>query len=70
MKFDPCPFCGKADFDITTKKIYNELMKKNGTACICVRCLNCDVDMYEHTDDVTYEEKIELLAEKWNRRAK
>lgn len=20
MKFDPCPFCGKTDFDVTSKK--------------------------------------------------
>lgn len=70
MKFDPCPFCGETDFQETSKKIYKRLLKKNGGACISVRCLNCDLDMYEHTDGVTYEEKIELLAEKWNRRAK
>lgn len=70
MKFDPCPFCGKTDFTTTSKKSYAELLADNGSACISVRCLNCELDMYEHTDGVTYAEKLDLLKEKWNRRAK
>lgn len=70
MKFDPCPFCGKTDLDVMTKAFYNKLMKKHGRACVCISCKDCDLDLYEHTDGVTYEEKIELLAKKWNRRAK
>lgn len=70
MKFDPCPFCGKTDFDVMTKKTFKQLTKKHGSACVCIRCTNCDLDMYEHTDGVTYEEKLDLLKEKWNRRVK
>lgn len=70
MKFDPCPFCGKNNLDVTPKEMFNELMEENGRACISVNCLNCKLDMYEHTDGVTYEEKLDLLKEKWNRRAK
>ena len=65
-----CPFCGETDFNVTPKKTFKQLLKKNGTACISVRCLNCEFDMYEHANGVTYEEKIDLLKEKWNRRAK
>ena len=70
MRFKPCPFCGKKDLGVTPKDFYEELVEENGTACVSVRCKNCALDMYEHTDDVPYEEKIDLLKEKWNRRAK
>lgn len=69
MKFDPCPFCGEKNLAVTPKKFYDKLVKKNGMACISVRCKNCELDMYEHTDGVTYKEKIDLLIDKWNRRA-
>lgn len=70
MKFDPCPFCGKTKFDVTTKETFKELLKDNGRACVCINCRNCSLDMYEHTDGVTYEKKLDLLKEKWNRRTK
>ena len=70
MKFDPCPFCGETNFDVTTKKTFKQLLKENGRACISIDCRNCKLDMYEHTDGVPYEKKLDLLKEKWNRRAK
>lgn len=70
MKFDPCPFCGETNFDVSSKKLFKQLLKENGRACIRISCRNCRLDMYEHTDDVPYEEKLDLLKEKWNRRAK
>lgn len=70
MKFKPCPFCGRKDLYVMTKEFYSKLMDENGRACVSMRCNACSLDMYEHTDDATYEEKIELLKEKWNRRAK
>lgn len=69
MNFKPCPFCGKNNLEATPKDFYEELLEENGRACITVRCKNCKLDMYEHTDGVTYEEKIDLLIDKWNRRA-
>lgn len=69
MKFNPCPFCGETNFNITPKKQFKKLLNKHGSACICVRCQNCELDMYEHTDGVTYEEKVDRLTDKWNRRA-
>ncbi len=70
MKFKPCPFCGRKDLDVMTKEFYSELMDENGSACVRISCKACRLDMYEFTDDVTYEEKMDLLKEKWNRRAK
>ena len=67
LKFNPCPFCGKTDLGLMPKYMYEELVEENGTACVSLRCRTCDVDMYEHTDGVTYEDKVKLLARKWNR---
>ena len=68
MKFNPCPFCGNTELELTPKNFYDELLEEHGRACISVSCHKCKTDMYEHTDDVTYEDKVELLIEKWNRR--
>ena len=70
MKFKPCPFCGKTNFLLTPKDDYEDLVEEHGAACIGLYCRNCNADMYEHTDGVTYEEKLDLLKEKWNRRTK
>ena len=70
MRFKPCPFCGGKALDVMTKEFYSELMDENGRACVSMRCKACALDMYEHTDGVTYEEKLDLLKAKWNRRTK
>lgn len=49
MKFNPCPFCGNTDLELTPKNFYEELLEEHGRACIKVSCPKCKTDMYEHT---------------------
>lgn len=64
-----CPFCGEKDFDIEDENTYYFLLGRNGTACLNMRCKNCGVDMWEHTNRVkNYWERRNLLISKWNTR--
>lgn len=67
-RFEPCPFCGKSDFDITHKDTYYKLIGKNGSACISIRCLNCDLEMYDHSRAMKYTARVDNLVAKWNTR--
>lgn len=67
-RFDPCPFCGKTDFNITPKKFFVELLEEKGSACISVRCENCSLDMYDHSDAAEYTVRVDNLVAKWNTR--
>ena len=70
IKLKACPFCGKTDrFEWTTRKAYCEMVEENGVATIGFRCLNCSLDIYEHSDIADYDEKLERLFQKWNSRA-
>ena len=72
----PCPFCGCTEFEITSRKSHDELVEENGGACIVLGC-KCGLQFYIYHDydgtipgrGVTYDQKLQILAEKWNRRA-
>ena len=65
----PCPFCGRLPGAITHKTTYEELMDEDGKACISVRCEDCNLVMYEHSNTFPeYEDRLVLMVAKWNRR--
>ena len=67
-KLKPCPFCG-GDVEIhTSEDSFNDLLRKNGVACVSLRCWRCSLDLYDHGHDRNYDVRIESLVKKWNRR--
>jgi hypothetical protein len=65
----PCPFCGNTKLAVTPKNQFYEVQGEYGDAAISIRCWECSVDMYEHSrTERTYEKRVELLIDKWNRR--
>ena len=68
----PCPFCGRAP-EITTAEDYGDLMaaSDDGKACMRIMCPDCHVEMYDHSYEFpAYEDRLVLIVQKWNRRAK
>lgn len=72
----PCPFCGGKDFKITSKKLFDELIKEHGSSCTKLDCNDCDCAMYEFTTMAedrkpwakNYGKRLERLLAKWNTR--
>lgn len=69
-KLKRCPFCGGKVEITTSESDFLELLNKNGVACVLLRCWKCNVDMYEHGRSRVYDERLESLVKKWNRRVK
>ena len=65
----PCPLCGKTKrLQMTTEDQYLRVLNNSGSASIRVGCLDCDIELWEHTHKVVeYAERIKLLMDKWNR---
>lgn len=69
IKLKPCPFCGGKDMSITKENVFYELQGRYGGAAIKIRCLNCNVEMLEHSRfEHDYRKRVEQAVEKWNRR--
>ena len=65
----PCPFCGGEVTFGTSRTSYYAILGEHGSSCVNVRCNKCSLDMYDHSRHVKdYDERIALLAKKWNRR--
>lgn len=71
----PCPLCGGTEFLLTSREDHDDLCGKNGGACISLDC-KCGLQFYIHHDydgntqgrGVSYDQKLQILADKWNRR--
>lgn len=48
-RIKPCPFCGGTIFRITGRDNFEFNVKKYGSATVCITCLGCNVEKYEHT---------------------
>ena len=69
-KVKPCPFCGTVDkLEITERKSYNELVKKNGYSLIYIECKTCAMEfkLYEVPDN-NYDLGVGILITRWNQR--
>lgn len=66
--FAACPFCGtRKRLVLSDAKGFYNRQTAYGDACICISCMECSVDMYEHTNEERkYEHRVRLLARKWN----
>lgn len=70
-EFNPCPFCGRTDFYVFDKDLFDTLQRGRMKVSVYVRCNVCEAEMWEHTwAEDNYGKRLRLLAEKWNRRAK
>lgn len=68
----PCPFCGSTEhLNITDKRSFSELCCEFGFATVVINCRQCDLKLYERSySSPLYDERVRLLLEKWNCRAK
>ena len=68
--FNPCPFCGGENIHVFDKDLFDTLQKGRMKVSLYVRCVTCEAEMWEHTfAEGNYEKRVQMLAEKWNRRA-
>lgn len=65
--FAPCPFCGNTDLKFSDREFFEEQVERSGSFCLGVSCEKCDVEMYVHREK-TYDQAINDLLQKWNRR--
>lgn len=68
-----CPFCG-GEVIVDDRKTYQSLIKKYGKACLQATCGNndCRCTLFAYSMDSEsgkYDDLLELLRAKWNRRA-
>lgn len=71
----PCPFCGGTEFVLTSREDHDALCEENGGACISLDC-KCGLQFYIHHDydgktpgrGASYDQKLQILAERWNHR--
>lgn len=67
-KIKPCPFCGCTEIEIASDDRYYNTHAGNGF--MHFYCPDCKLDAWNFPDkDMPYEEAVELMLEKWNRRA-
>lgn len=67
--FNLCPFCGRTDFYVFDKDLFDTLQRGRMKVSVYVRCNVCEAEMWEHTfSENDYAARLRLLAEKWNRR--
>lgn len=64
----PCPFCGGKRLIVTDEEIFNQLYEENGSACVCLSCLDCSLDLYDHSNGANYSARLKKLLNKWNTR--
>lgn len=70
-KFKCCPMCeSEKRIRVTGEDAFNRIKGENHAACINVVCDGCDLMMYDYEReadyDMTYDERVERLAAKWN----
>jgi Lar family restriction alleviation protein len=71
INLEPCPFCGgtpEADYT----RAFRQLSGGRLDQAAAIYCTSCDADMSMCRSDfpeLTDEERMSLLVEKWNRRA-
>lgn len=68
-----CPFCG-GEVVVGSRKSFEERLKEHGAACLRAECgnLDCGCTLYVYSRDSSsgkYDDMLELLRAKWNRRA-
>ena len=52
---------------ITPEDQYINIINSTGSAAIRVECLDCDLELWEHTyKEPEYTKRLEMLADKWN----
>lgn len=68
IKFKPCPMCGKTKrLQITPEGQYANIFGSTGSAAIRVECMDCNIELWEHTyKEPEYIKRMEMLADKWN----
>lgn len=66
--FKSCPLCGKTKrLQITSEDQYLKIFNGTGSAAIRVECMDCDIELWEHTyKEPEYSKRLEILADKWN----
>ena len=66
--FKPCPFCGMVSrLVVTEKSFFERMVETSGFFCFSVECQKCSAEMYVF-NETDYDEAVEHLREKWNRR--
>lgn len=69
-EFKSCPFCGYTNLEVTPNDRFYELQGKHVTASLRLVCRMCKTEMWEHSwGERDYDKRVQMLADKWNRRA-
>lgn len=68
ITFKPCPLCGKTKrLAVTPEERYTKLRNEHGSACVIIECLDCNLELRDHTADMPeYSDRIIILKDKWN----
>ena len=74
MELKNCPICGSEAKIGTSADVFAAVVRKCGHAAIDIRCTNkecgCEYWLYGHHHKTqNYEIAVEMITEKWNRRA-
>ena len=77
MGFKPCPFCGSIEYlDLMSRERYENLCSNDPErrGHITLTCQRCSLDFhrinfYSLLKDRDYDTQVEMLRNKWNRRA-
>lgn len=68
-----CPHCGAPAKMAVSRESFEDLVEKNGSACLRIDCIECDACMWVHGDADTSDKDYDALLAKgirnWNRRA-
>lgn len=72
LEWDPCPFCGTTDFEVTPHQVWDSCRKNTQmNPAISVRCRNCWCELWFIPDEDKYwfyRAARRVLNRKWNRR--
>lgn len=70
LKMKNCPFCGSNNITVGDRDVYNAVMEDVGCvgSVIEVQCKDCDSEVKCYTQDETYDEAVNLVISKWNKR--
>lgn len=61
----PCPFCGSTNIKVTTKEHFNDT-----PGCMHIECTTCSSEawVFDHKNELTYNQICHNMIKKWNRR--
>ena len=66
--FKPCPFCGMVShLSVSNREMFERVVNVSGYFCLSVECQECSTEMYVF-NETDYDEAVEHLRDKWNRR--